>query len=327
MASKKYTLNLFLKRHEQCYWFLDTRQNNDGSVECFFPHLAPSRKNISQRIILSKDSTSNKFRSQVVEEQPTISTDEKTTYISYHTSGRVNYHRMSFSPIYREPLFSITQVNPFFILSFQDMGCFQTATNEEIERVKGFVIDLSSLSDERIDIIFSIAPCEPQFDESNSRIVSVNYGKLVRLMLEFIKDKDIFCFSDHYEPCDCVKLQIHNSLFSEPMYTKGQAILKYVQKIYNTNDVVITAPNSDGIIKLFFSVEMRRRPFVKIEFVNPNQSIDLLSLSKETYCLQFKVFDERKHCYVKNAEEIQIKSVILDAEIYDNEELPPEGWL
>lgn len=144
-------------------------------------------------------------------------------------------------------------------------------------------------------------------------------------MLEFIRDKDIFCFSDHYEPCNCVKLQIYNSLFSELQYTKGQAQLKYLQKICNTNDIIITAPNSEGIIKLFFSVEMRRRPFVKIEFINPNQRID--RISKETYCLQFKVFDERKHCHVKNAEEIQIKSVILDAEIYDNEKTPPEGWL
>lgn len=325
MASKRHTLSLFLKRHEQCYCFLKTKQNNDGSVECIFPYLAPSRKNISQRLILSKDSTSNMFHSQVIEEQPTVSTDEKTTYISYHTSGQVNYHRMSFSSIYCEPLFSITHVNPFFILSFQNMDCFRMLTNEEIEKAKGVVVDISSLSDERIDIVFSIAPCESQFDESNSRIVSVSYGKLLRLMLEFIRDKDIFCFSDHYEPCDCVKLQIHNSLFSEPTYTKGQALIKYVQKIYNTNDVVITAPNSEGIIKLFFSVEMRRRPFVKIEFVNPNQRID--RISKETYWLQFKVFDERKHCHVKNAEEIQIKSVILDAEIYDNEKTPPEGWL
>ena len=70
---------------------------------------------------------------------------------------------------------------------------------------------------------------------------------------------------------------------------------------------------------------MRRRPFVKIDFVNSSQKIHIIS--KETYCLKFKVFDERKNAYVKKAEEIQIKGITLDAEIYDNEETPPDGWL
>lgn len=327
MSENKDVVNFFLKRQDKHYYFLKVLQNKDGTLECIFPHLAPSQKKITQKLQLSQDAITGRFTTRIIDEQPITNLKDEITYISYHTSGQVNYHRMSFSPIHLEPLFNITQINPFFILTFQELCCFQRVTEKELQKSKGkhIICDISSMIDNRLDMILSIAPLESQFEESHSVILSVNYAPLFRLMIEFVNDKDTFCFADQYEPSDCAKIQIHNGLFSEPQFTKGQACLKYLQKIYSHEDIIILSPNAEGIINLFFSVEMRRRPFVKIDFVNSSQKIHIIS--KETYCLKFKVFDERKNAYVKKAEEIQIKGITLDAEIYDNEETPPDGWL
>lgn len=304
---------------------MKVKHNNDGTVECIFPHLKPGSKKITQRFAINKCVDTDTGDIQLIEEKPIDALKGDITYISYHTTGQVNYHRMSFESNFLEPLYDVKQANPFFILSFEEMCNFKEAMADEIQSSHGIEYDLSSFGEARVNVIFSIIPCSDEISSQFANTLSVNYDPMYRLMIQFVNDTDTFGFSKLYDPGDCVRLRIHNDLFSELPTSRGQALINYVKKLYQTDEIVLTAPNGEGVLNLYFTVEMRRRPFVKIDFANKDYCVEITS--KEAYRLKFKVFDNKRKCYVKKAEEIQISEIILDAEIYDDEINPPAGFM
>ncbi len=304
---------------------MKVKHNNDGTVECIFPHLKPGSKKITQRFAINKCVDTDTGDIQLIEEKPIDALKGDITYISYHTTGQVNYHRMSFESNFLEPLYDVKQANPFFILSFEEMCNFKEAMADEIQSSHGIEYDLSSFGEARVNVIFSIIPCSDEISSQFANTLSVNYDPMYRLMIQFVNDTDTFGFSKLYDPGDCVRLRIHNDLFSELPTSRGQALINYVKKLYQTDEIVLTAPNGEGVLNLYFTVEMRRRPFVKIDFANKDYCVEITS--KEAYRLKFKVFDNKRKCYVKKAEEIQISEIILDAEIYDDEINPPVGFM
>jgi hypothetical protein len=181
------------------------------------------------------------------------------------------------------------------------------------------------LNEKRCDILFSIASSIKQPFEENATIISLDYGGIFRLMLEVVDDEQSFCFYKLYCPEDCVKIRPHTDIFSEKILTKNEAYLKYQHLIYKNTSLIILAPNFEGVFKIIFSVEMRKAPWIKIEFTNENYEIR--NIRREQIKLSFKIFDNKSHQYIKSAEKIQISNVILDAEFYDDESIPPPGFI
>ena len=87
-------------------------------------------------------------------------------------------------------------------------------------------------------------------------------------------------------------------MFSKPPYTKNEAKLKYMHKLYSNKDIVVLPPNKEGIFKAYFTVEMRRPPWVRIEFSNPNLEINIIQRS--TIELHFKIYDKAKNEWLKS---------------------------
>lgn len=316
---------IFFRDDDKLYGFIKIKQSEDGSVLIIFPKLHKG-KGISQRLSLCREENSALFHPEVHEIKMQDKAEENTTYITYHSTGQINYHNMRFDSMYMEPLSQITQVNLFFILSFQTMDAFNVI--EDISTISPqnyYIYDIPQLHGKRKDILFSIAPTSIQPFEEISKIVSLNCGDLFRLMLEIDDDEQVFCFSNIYGPEDCVKLRPYTDMFSEKVLTKNQAYLKYQHRIYQTNDMIILAPNSEGIIKIIFEVEMRKAPWVKIEFIDKNYEIR--NIQRQQTTLSFKIFNNKSKQYVKSAEEMSISNIILDAEIYDDESIPPIGFI
>ena len=112
--------------------------------------------------------------------------------------------------------------------------------------------------------------------------------------------------------------------FESQALSKNDAFLQYKKKIYQTDEAIILAPNTEGVLRVIFIVEMRIPPFVKIEFENSDYVIK--NVRRSEVDIWFEVFDSRKNAFVKKADEIVITSVRLDAEIYDDDEIP-EGFI
>lgn len=316
---------VLFKKNTELYSFIKINQSEDGSILIIFPEIDKG-KGISQRLNLRKESSAVTFDPEILESKAREESEENVTYITYHSTGQINYHRMSFEPMYMESLSQITQLNLFFILSFQTMDAFNIINDiSAINTPNCCVCDISQLNEGRYNILFSIAPTIKQPLEENATIISLNYGDVFRLMIEFIDDKQSFCFSKLYCPEDCVKLRPHIDLFSERALTKNEAYLKYQHRIYQNNSLIILAPNSEGILKIIFDVEMRKAPWVKIDFTDKNY--EARDIQRNQTKLSFKVFDNKSKRYIKSTEKIQISNVILDAEIYDDESIPPVGFI
>lgn len=315
--------NVFLKEKDTVYYFLKFIQNKDGSIECAFPYLTESDKRISQKVVLEPNEGMPQMNPRVIHIEPRKDSGENNTYITYHTTGQVNYHNMSFSPMYMEPLYNVERVNPFFIMSFCMMDKF-TMVDEKTE-IKGVILDITEQCKRRKNVIVSIAPCSEQPYENKQSSISFAYGDMFRIILEFLDDEYSFGFSKIYEVEDCVKIQPNTGLFEKTIDSKNQAFIKYQQKLYQTNEAIILPPNGEGILQVIFTVEMRRKPWIKICFSNKDYEARLVEKNEAT--VKFKVFDRKKNRFIKRAEEIRIVEMIMDAEIYEDELTVPNGYL
>lgn len=103
-------------------------------------------------------------------------------------------------------------------------------------------------------------------------------------------------------------------LYESQLLGKNEAYIKFQQKLYSTKELILFAPNNAGIFRIVFCVEMRVPPRVNIEFFNDNYQIEIISA--DTVKLRFKVFDTKSNSYLKDAENVKIKSISLDSEIY-----------
>ena len=115
------------------------------------------------------------------------------------------------------------------------------------------------------------------------------------------------------------RIDSHDNLLPVIMRTK------YYHRLYETDSLIVLAPNGEGVIKVVFCVEMRRPPWIKILF--ENNDFEAVLVEKSTVEIKLKVFCRTIKAYVKTSEEIKIVGVELDAEIYDDESTVPAGFM
>lgn len=300
------------------YLFMNVKIAKDGSIEVLFPNIKDSL-GTAQTLQICQDKESKCVNVQMLDEEKYDSKNCEQCYISYHTSGFVNYHGMNFEPSYMQSLYNITEINPFFIYSFESSKC---AFKQPCERKfkNPIIVNISELTDKRIDIVLSVCPPEEPLKNSNSFLISYSlYG----LCVEILEDSSTLNLGSIYGEEDCVKIRPRLDKYAIPVVSKNKAFLEYQHAIYKTEQTIVLPPNGEGILEIIFVVEMRIPPWVEISFRNSDFSIEIVK--RTTANLKFKVFDNKKHRYIKNKEEILIEKLILDADIYDDDNIPPPG--
>lgn len=310
--------SILITQNDVLYHFAEVLVTSDGSLEIAFPAIKENI-GIAQSIQLAKQSCGLNpvlLNSDVV----SIKCDTRY-YISYHTSGRVNYHGMTFQPAFMEPLYGIHIKNTFFIYSFAyPEVAFKHCDNKT--HANAISIDISPLSGQRINIVLSI--CPPDYSPEYINSFMITY-QLYGLCIELVDDNASFNFSQLYKKTDCVKLRPHLDQFSEQCVTKEHAFLLYNHALYQTNEAIVFPPNGEGVLKIIFSVEMRIPPWLHIEFADPNFSAEVVT--RKTTHLTFKVFDKKHNQYIKRAEDIKITQLILDANIYEDDSVAPPNCI
>lgn len=307
-------VNIYIIQNGVSYIFAKIKVVSDGSLEVIFPEIKESR-GIKQALQISKQ-TPLVISSACIQQK-----DEKQCYISYHTSGKVNYHKMAFQSAFMEPLYNVREANHFFVYSFVHP---EIAFKNSIEKVSSNAInvDISDFMESRINIMLSVEPADIQPKHNNSFVISY---PLYSLCVEIMDDADSFNFAQIYKENECVKIRPRLDKYSEQHVTKEKAFLEYNHAIYQTKELIVLPPNGEGILKVIFTNEMRIPPWICVEFLNPNFKAEILT--RKTTHMTFKVFDKKRSQYIKKADDIQITQVILDAEIYEDDSVPPPGCI
>lgn len=228
---------------------------------------------------------------------------------------------MTFQPAFMEHLYEVYSKNSFFIYSFvYPEIAFRSCDNKT--HTSAVYVDISSLIEQRLNIVLSI--CPPDYNPEHINSFVIKYP-LYGLCVELIEDNVSFNLSQLYKENDCVKVRPHLDKLGEQYITKEQAFLSYSHALYQTNEAIVFPPNGEGILKIIFSVEMRIPPWLHIEFANPDYSAEVV-VRKTTY-LTFKVINKTHNQYIKRAEDIKITQLILDANIYEDDSVAPPNCI
>ena len=310
--------SILIAQNNLLYHFAEVLAASDGSLEVVFPTIKENT-GIVQSIQLANDAD---VQIPVLLNNDAVPMEgDEQYYITYHTSGRVNYHGMTFQSAFMEPLYDVYSKNIFFIYSFvYPEIAFKNCDNKT--RSNAISIDITNLTERRINIILSICPSDYSPEYINSFVIQY---QLYGLCVEIVDDNTSFNFSRLYEKIDCVKFRPHLDKFSEQCVTKEHAFLSYNHVLYQTNEAIVFPPNGEGILKIIFSVEMRIPPWLYIEFADPDFSAEVVT--RKTTHLTFKVKDKKHNQYIKRAEDIKITQLILDANIYEDDSVAPPGCI
>jgi len=243
--------------------------------------------------------------------------------ISYHTSGTVIYHGIDRSTVYFEPMNNITKDNTFFMMSIPSM----TSLDKELDQIAPHsqIISFDEFPDQRINIILSVLPPKlPNIEGINGLLTALDVQVATFVAVAEL-DNYTTNFGKHVPEGTFLLYTPQDGHYLSQVLSDNEAFLQYSKKIYQTNELIILQPDSNGVCRIIFIVEMRTEPFVKIEFHCDNYEIELIR--RCVVEVRFKVFDKKKKQYIKKAEDIKIKSVYLDARIYSEGDVLPYGYV
>lgn len=327
-ASNNGIVRILLRADTILYEFCQISQQNDGSLLCVFPNMNSTQKGIRQdyRIDLTNGSKA------LLGELQDGCLSRMDPHVSYHTTGTVTYREMSFKNQYFEPLSKITQLNPFFITYFRSMNSFKQA---KILPGNGanLIIDVTDVLENGVDVVFSVTPTNfiEAFEPPLPCAVALHYP-LFDLMIEFVEDSGFLCFNESYNSGDVVKIRPKIELYPKQVVRIVDAYLDYHHLLYQTKAAIIKGPNGEGTIEAIFSNEMRRAPWISIRFADKTLAIDSKSIERDRSELnrariRFKVRNKDTRQIIKDPKSLSIEEVLLDAEIYEDETIPPDGFL
>ncbi|WP_252254342.1 hypothetical protein [Clostridium sp. ZBS12] len=309
--SKKNDLNLNIKYKSNIYEFIKLRQGQDGSLYVFFLYSKNPKECIKYSVNFNeKDGLY--FEEKECDKVERI--ELKPKYISYHTTGRVNYHGSNEQVTYFEPTYNIQNINTFFMSSIPQIA--QLPLVMEQNKITGEIIDLSEIEDERLNIYFSLFPFEfDDFTLLNNLISAITYNKLYSLVVTYEIDRLNINLEKSVKKNAFLYGEIKSLEYERQVLGKNEAYIKFQQKLYDTKDLILFAPNNEGIFRIVFSVVMRVPPKVNIEFYDDNYRLVIVN-NNDTFKLTFKIFDIKSNSYIKDAQKVKIKSISLDSEIY-----------
>ena len=323
--SKKDLCKILIKQNENLYVISEITYSSDGTAIIVFPYIPEAKGIVQSLALLRKKLSSKEVKPRILNDSQFEKNQNEKFRISYHTTGRVNYHGSSFSPLFLEPLCNITKQNLFLILSFQQLHKFQSISSLNNERNPFVVIDISELSGMRIDICFSIVPAAFTIKPQNCTSFLIAHAHVYQILVELLTDENTFNFGEIYAPTDCVKIKPHNNEVPQNLLSKSDAVLHYKHILFRTENIIMLPPNSEGEIEIIFPTVMRMPPWIKIDFLNPEHKVQCVR--REDWRIFFKVYDQMHSRFVKDAREIIITGLSLDARIYDDNETPPPGYI
>jgi hypothetical protein len=221
--------------------------------------------------------------------------------ISYHTTGRVNFHGHSGAPIFCEPIFAITSEQPLCVISIPSVEKLLT---KDIVEASDFVLDVGPEAEGRISFSIRIAP--NLFVPKDSGI-AIEYASWFKILIGIVPLLSSIPegFDDHF-----VSIATQAGPYASQVLSVANATIAFHQKAQGTVGQVAYFEPNEGVYRLIFTVEKRGVPKVTIQFVDSSIQAEIVAVS--TYQLKFRA--KGPAGYVKR-ETLPIHGIALDSRL------------
>lgn len=287
-----------------------------GSITRKFMGLETSDRDGSLTLTIRREgvSTSRTTWSTRPGEQESTTTEfdpprPKNKRITIHQSGRVNYHENG-NTIFVAPLTQTTQ--PFPIYGYRVPALDRLDIHDEDTAEEDAVFDLTDLPEGPLSFSVVLGPGDYT---PHGRAIKLGYeveGYSVTLQVDPVTVAVPSDMDQHF-----TTLTPDRGLFPQQQMEECQAMISYHQALTGTQDVILYAPNGEGVIRMIFSVPMRIAPRFKIELLDPVLHVSDQDVQRdgrsEKVMLKFKVRHRKSGQIVRQP--IAIKSIELDAEL------------
>lgn len=229
--------------------------------------------------------------------------------VSYHVSGRVNYHSLvSSPPLFFDPLFDVEQRNHFLLISIPSVPRLSVPETERAAntRVAEAVIDIDAAIVGRISFGLIIAALDDGCQELHPRI-RLGYDTFALFIC-----------------CDAVLVSIPGELARHFIYAaprglyktqfcgRFEAELAYHQKRAGPG-VIIYGPDERGVYTLYPEVVMRVTPKATFHFSDPTLEAEVVDESRSNR-LRFRIRSSGGYITNRDLRPL-IQRVELDAEL------------
>lgn len=223
--------------------------------------------------------------------------------VTYHPSGRVNFHHITGASVFMEPIFQVTRPEALINFSIPDTGRLDSVEKLGTDDA---VIDVPG---GRLSFAVAIAP----WDTPPTRygmLWAWTWRPLFSLWLlaappppQAILDVQPQHF--HYLP-----RQI--GLFQHQFVSKDEALVRFHQSLNGTESDILYYPDGEGICRMVFVVPMRGVPCVEINLRDQNLTAEITKVT--TTEIRYRVWDKQRRP-VRDARAVDVIHYIRDAEL------------
>lgn len=279
-------MKILLEYAGHVYRFLDIQLEKDGSV---YVSLDRKPRDPANRLTRKPGDTAFKPASQ----------PEGPRKLSYHTTGRVNYHGLiSATSGFFEPLVDLTGPNSVLLISVPSCPLLDRYEAVIDPHLDCFV---PIESPGRFTVCLTFAPS----GYSDLAGVRFDFGNFVLLVHPVSVDLSPPS-PEHFVYAAAP------SLFENQRLGKNEAELAYVQGEGGAG-IVVTGPNGRGEYTMYFSVVMRTPPRVRVDLTNPKDKFELIN-NEHPHKLTFRIHG--KSALVRSTDlRPYIRRIELDAEL------------
>lgn len=221
--------------------------------------------------------------------------------ISYHASGRINFHGIKSQAIYGDPTFAI---NSFQWLSYISVPKIESLTLVKKISPSDTIIKLPSNLEGRVTFSVIIGPVGG--DLNFSPLVVVTYQNWFNLIisLDSFPLKIPSGLENHV-----LKAVPSKGLYVSQQVSTDEALIAFNQIKTNLKSLITSWEPNEGVYRIVFNVPMRIPPRLNIEWVHTGIKTDIVKKTRSE--IRFRA--KGRGGYLKSIQ--QIKSIELDAEL------------
>lgn len=275
------TVKIFLRRNGVIYEFLRLERSSDASII-----IIPFGSRSPREGAMTWDTERQQFL-------PDLNPSNAPRRISYHTSGRVNYHGLVKSaPRFFDPLFDVTRHNHFFLMSIprvEKLPPLQSLSPTIID-AQHTILDVVGPVDGRVTVAFFVIPPGEWAPATLDLAPYIHIGYDTHaVLLAIIEDAPI-------QIPDALK---HHFFYAAPIVGtrtnqycgKSEAELAYVQNLFDTQQMIVDGPDSHGVYSLYPCTIMAGAPQLTIEFSEANLRAEVVDEGSRISRLRFRICD------------------------------------
>lgn len=313
--------DIYVNYDDVLYKFLKIWQADDGSFYTEFVHTRRTRQ--QQKLRFDFKHKGNNITSNITEKCD-VKVQTNQIRISYHTTGMIKYHGLERNIIYLEPLTRIKSGNTFFMVSIPSLSSLDKV--DEINP-NAQVIPIDNYIDQRFNFYMSIIPHDYPFNTIEGLIIAAHFPLYTFVVVGEIDDATLN-FDKQIPEGTFLFYSPHDGYFKNQIIKKEEAFLEYKHSIYQTKELIVLPPtNTNNLFRMIFVVEMRVPPMVNIEF--ENKHLEIRAIEKSTTEIRFKIYNKNSNQPIteKDAGTVEIKSIMLDSNIYPDDYIFPSDYI